>query len=52
LNNLSIYNAIVVVGGMAFMIMRIYCEEELLRQYPLYASYADKTRWRLIPSVW
>lgn len=52
LNNLSIYNGIVVVCGMAFMIMRIYCEEELLRQYPLYASYADKTRWRLIPSVW
>jgi protein-S-isoprenylcysteine O-methyltransferase Ste14 len=51
-SNLSIYNTIIVVAGTAFMVMRIRCEEDLLRQYPVYASYADKTRWRLIPSVW
>ncbi len=51
-SNLSIYNTIIVIAGTAFMVMRIRCEEDLLRQYPVYASYADKTRWRLIPSVW
>lgn len=52
ISNLSIYNTIVVLAGTAFMVMRIRCEEDLLLQYPLYTSYADKTRWRLIPSVW
>ena len=51
-SNLSIYNTIIVIAGTAFMVMRIRCEEDLLRQYPVYASYADQTRWRLIPSVW
>ncbi len=52
-SNLSIYNTIIVIlAGTAFMVMRIRCEEDLLRQYPVYASYAEKTRWRLIPSVW
>ena len=52
ISNLTIYNTIIVVAGTAFMVMRIRLEEDLLRQYPLYVSYADKTRWRLIPSVW
>ena len=51
-SNFSIYNTVVVLAGTAFMVMRIRCEEELLLQYPLYTTYADKTRWRLIPSVW
>ncbi len=51
-SNFSIYNTVVVLAGTAFMIMRIRCEEELLLQYPLYTTYAAKTRWRLIPSVW
>ena len=51
-SNLNIYNTVIVLAGIAFMIMRIRCEEDLLLQYPLYATYADKTRWRLIPSVW
>ena len=52
ISNLTIYNTIILVAGTAFMVMRIRLEEDLLRQYPLYVSYADKTRWRLIPSVW
>ena len=51
-SNFSIYNTVVVLAGTAFMVLRIRCEEELLLQYPLYTTYADKTRWRLIPSVW
>ena len=52
ISNLTIYNTIILVAGTAFMVMRIRLEEDLLRQYPLYVNYADKTRWRLIPSVW
>ena len=51
-SNLSIYNTIIVVAGTAFMVMRIRYEEELLRTYPVYASYAEKTRWRIIPAIW
>jgi len=52
ISNLSAQNAIVVFAGTAFLVMRIRYEERLLHQYPLYASYAEKTPWRLIPSVW
>jgi protein-S-isoprenylcysteine O-methyltransferase Ste14 len=52
MSNLSVHNTIVLVAGTVFMVLRIRCEEDLLLQYPLYANYADKTRWRLIPSVW
>lgn len=52
ISNFSVQNSVIVIAGMAFMIMRIRYEEELLRQYPLYASYADKTQWRLIPFLW
>jgi protein-S-isoprenylcysteine O-methyltransferase Ste14 len=51
-SNFSIYNAVIVVAGTVFMVLRIRYEEELLRTYPVYASYAEKTRWRIIPSVW
>jgi protein-S-isoprenylcysteine O-methyltransferase Ste14 len=52
MSNLSVHNTIVLVAGTVFMVLRIRCEEDLLLQYPLYANYADKRRWRLIPSVW
>jgi protein-S-isoprenylcysteine O-methyltransferase Ste14 len=52
ISNFSVYNTIVVLAGTAFMVLRIRYEEELLRTYPVYASYAEKTRWRIIPSVW
>lgn len=51
-SNLSLYNTVIVVAGTAFMVLRIRYEEELLRTYPVYASYAERTRWRIIPSVW
>jgi protein-S-isoprenylcysteine O-methyltransferase Ste14 len=51
-SNLSVYNTVIVAATATFMVMRIRCEEDLLRQYPLYASYANRTRWGLIPFVW
>jgi len=52
INNLNLYNLTIVVVGTAFQVWRIRCEEDLLFGYPSYASYAGKTRWRLIPSIW
>jgi protein-S-isoprenylcysteine O-methyltransferase Ste14 len=52
INNLNLYNVTIVVVGTAFQVWRIRCEEDLLFRYPNYAAYADKTRWRLVPSIW
>jgi protein-S-isoprenylcysteine O-methyltransferase Ste14 len=52
MNNWSVYNAAVIVGGTAFQILRIRYEEQLLCGYPDYVTFADKTRWRLLPYVW
>ena len=52
LNNQSVTNAVIVVAGTAFLVMRIHYEETLLFRYADYARYAKRTRWRLIPSVW
>jgi hypothetical protein len=45
-------NGVIVIFGVTFLVLRIHYEEELLRQYPAYALYADTTRWRLIPAIW
>ena len=50
--NPTAYNSLVVVFGSVFLVLRIHYEEELLRGYPAYATYADTTRWRLIPAIW
>lgn len=52
LNNLSLYNAAVILVGTAFQVCRIRYEEDFLFRYPTYVSYAKRTRWRLIPSIW
>ncbi|MGI9264024.1 MAG: methyltransferase family protein [Gammaproteobacteria bacterium] len=52
INNLNVYNATVIVVGTMFQVWRIRCEEDLLLKYPNYASYAHRTRWRLMPSIW
>ena len=51
-SNQSIYNSVVLIVATTFMVMRIYYEEELLRQYSSYVTYAKNTRWRLIPFIW
>lgn len=52
LSNWSIYNAAVIAGGMVFQLQRIRYEELFLFAYPEYASFAAKTRWRLLPFLW
>ena len=52
INNQSFANAVIVVIGSAFLVMRILYEEALLFKYADYAQYAKRIRWRLIPSVW
>lgn len=52
INNLSGYNAVVIVIATLFQVLRIRYEEQLLMQYPDYARYAQQTRWRLIPVLW
>ena len=52
LNNQSVTNAVIVVAGTAFLVMRIHYEEALLFRYADYTRYAKRIRWRLIPSVW
>ena len=52
LNNQSLTNAVIVVAGTAFLVMRIHYEEALLFKYADYTRYAERIRWRLIPSVW
>ena len=52
INNQSWPNAVVIVAGTAFLVMRIHYEEALLFKYADYTRYAERIRWRLIPSVW
>jgi protein-S-isoprenylcysteine O-methyltransferase Ste14 len=51
-NNQSLHNAAIVLFGTAFLVMRIYYEEALLVKYADYRRYANRTRWRLVPSLW
>lgn len=50
--NPTVQNGLIVIFGVTFLVLRIRYEEELLRQYPDYAIYADTTRWRLLPAIW
>ena len=52
INNQSLYNLSIAVVGTAFLVMRIHYEEALLFKYDEYARYANRIRWRLIPSIW
>lgn len=48
----SLANVAVILFGITFLVIRIHYEEDLLTQQADYAQYMNKTRWRLIPSVW
>jgi protein-S-isoprenylcysteine O-methyltransferase Ste14 len=52
LNNWSILNVAIYLGGTTFQVLRIRHEEALLGNYPEYTAFADRTRWRLVPFVW
>ena len=51
-NNQSLNNAAVILFGIAFLVMRIHYEEELLMQEADYKHYVSRTRWRLVPAIW
>ena len=52
INNQSLINLSLAVVGTAFLVMRVHYEEQLLFKYSEYKRYADKIRWRLIPTLW
>ncbi|MCH8059932.1 MAG: isoprenylcysteine carboxyl methyltransferase [Proteobacteria bacterium] len=51
-NNQSLSNFAVAIFGIAFLVMRIHYEEDLLIQQADYKRYVNRTRWRMIPAVW
>ena len=52
INNLSVYNFVILFIDMGFQVVRIRYEEGLLYQYQDYVVYAGNTKWRLIPFLW
>lgn len=52
ISNFSVHNALVLTVATGFQVLRIRNEESFLRRYPDYVSYAERTRWRLLPFVW
>lgn len=52
LNNPTLLNALILAIALAFQIMRIRLEEQLLMGSPAYATYARGVRWRLVPLLW
>jgi protein-S-isoprenylcysteine O-methyltransferase Ste14 len=52
INNPGAWNIAVLAVGTGFQVLRIHYEEGVLFQYPDYARYAVRTKWRLIPLVW
>lgn len=52
ISNWSAYNAVVILVGTCFQIVRIRNEERLLRSYPEFSTFVARTRWRMIPYVW
>ena len=52
ISNPSPYNVSVVGFGTFLQILRIRNEERLLFEYQEYASFAARTKWRLVPYIW
>lgn len=51
INNLSIYNILLLLLTTTFQVVRIFREEELLSLDADYRQYARETKWKLIPFV-
>jgi protein-S-isoprenylcysteine O-methyltransferase Ste14 len=51
LNNLSLFNVIILATVIFFLVLRLQAEERLLREDSAYQAYAQKTSWKLIPFV-
>lgn len=52
INNFNVLNLVLVLAALAFQVLRIFSEERFLSQYPSYADYKARTRWRLIPFIY
>ena len=52
INNQSLANLAIAIAGTAFLLMRVHYEEALLFKYADYARYANRIKWRVIPSIW
>jgi len=52
INNMSRYNAVIIVVWIIAQLMRIQYEERLLRRDRVYTEYADRVRWRVIPCIY
>lgn len=50
--NPSPRNIGLIVVFTAIQVMRIFAEEKLLKQDPLYQEYAARVKWRILPFVW
>lgn len=49
LNNLSLFNLLILVIASFFLVLRLQGEERLLKEDKTYQAYAQKTRWKLLP---
>lgn len=52
INNMSLYNAVIMFCWAVSQMARIHYEERLLRKNRVYSEYADRVRWRLIPYIY
>jgi len=51
LQNICLYNLIILVTFYVVEVMRIFAEEKFLSQDQQYKDYMKKVRWRLLPAV-
>jgi protein-S-isoprenylcysteine O-methyltransferase Ste14 len=51
-SNPSVWNAAVIFGTVAGLVIRIHSEERLLTATTDYAEYAGRVRWRLVPGIY
>ena len=49
LDNFSVFNLMVLALSVLFLLLRMRSEERLLQLDPDYMSYAERTRWKLVP---
>lgn len=50
--NMTSYNAVVLVLFLVSSVLRIMTEEKLFAMDPNYAEYMKSTRWRMLPGIW
>jgi protein-S-isoprenylcysteine O-methyltransferase Ste14 len=50
-DNLPYLNLIILTISVTFLVLRLLAEERLLQRDQGYRSYAEKTRWKLVPYV-